>query len=108
LVKVDKQFSLSCVSCHVTGYGKPSGATVTHNEGLVDVGCESCHGPGSFHVQDRDADEAKNVKLDVPESLCVQCHNEEHSDQFAYEKYKAKLMAPGHGMPMKPAPGSTE
>lgn len=102
LVKVNKQFNLSCVSCHVTGYGKPGGATVTHNEGLIDVGCESCHGPGSLHVQDRDTDQAKNVKLEVPEAQCVQCHNEEHSDQFAYEKYKAKLMAPGHGMPVVP------
>jgi hypothetical protein len=103
LVKVDKQFSLKCVSCHVTGYGKPGGAAVVHNQGLVDVGCESCHGPGSLHVQDRDTEEAKNVKLEVPETVCVHCHNEEHSDQFAYEKYKAELMAPGHGEPVKPA-----
>ena len=103
LVNVNKQFNLSCVSCHVTGYGKPGGATVTHNEGLVDVGCESCHGPGSMHVDDRDTDEDKNVLLDAPETLCVQCHNEEHSDQFDYGKYKAKLMAPGHGMPVASA-----
>jgi len=103
LVEVNKQFSLKCVSCHVTGYGKPGGATVVHNEGLVDVGCESCHGPGSMHVEDRDTDEAKNVKLEVPETSCVQCHNEEHSDQFAYEAYKKKLIAPGHGAPVKPA-----
>lgn len=103
LVEVNKQFSLKCVSCHVTGYGKPGGATVVHNQGLVDVGCESCHGPGSMHVEDRDTDEAKNVKLEVPETVCVQCHNEEHSDQFAYEAYKKKLMAPGHGEPVKPA-----
>lgn len=103
LVKVNKQFSLKCVSCHVTGYGKPGGAAVVQNEGLIDVGCESCHGPASLHVQDRDTEEAKNVKLEVPETLCVQCHNEEHSDQFEYAKYKQKLMAPGHGEPVKPA-----
>jgi hypothetical protein len=103
LVKVDKEFSLKCVSCHVTGYGKPGGAAVVHNQGLVDVGCESCHGPASLHVQDRDTEEAKNVKLEVPETQCVQCHNEEHSDQFEYAKYKQELMAPGHGEPVKPA-----
>lgn len=103
LVEVNKQFSLKCVSCHVTGYGKPGGATVVHNEGLIDVGCESCHGPGSLHVEDRDTDEAKNVKLEVPQTQCVQCHNEEHSDQFAYDAYKKKLMAPGHGEPVKPS-----
>jgi hypothetical protein len=99
LVKVNKQFSLKCVSCHVTGYGKAGGSTVVHNEGLIDVGCESCHGPGSLHVKDRDTDEDKNVRLEVPAPVCVQCHNEEHSDQFEYEKYKAKLIVPGHGLP---------
>jgi len=104
LVKVNKQFSLKCVSCHVTGYGKAGGSTVTHVEGLIDVGCESCHGPGSLHVKDRDTDEDKNVHLEVPEPTCLQCHNEEHSDQFDYAKYKAKLIVPGHGLPLAAAP----
>lgn len=99
LEKVDKQWSLSCVSCHVTGYGKPGGSTVVHNEGLTNVGCESCHGPGSMHAEDPDTDDAKNVHSDAGEALCVQCHNAEHSDHFAYAKYRAKLIVPGHGLP---------
>ena len=27
----NKQFNLSCVGCHVTGYDQPGGATVVHN-----------------------------------------------------------------------------
>jgi hypothetical protein len=102
LVKRDKQFNLSCVGCHVTGYEKPGGAAVVKNAGLVNVGCESCHGPGNMHAADPDADltDAQTVKLEVAETVCVECHNEEHSDAFEYEKYKAKLMAPGHGKPV--------
>jgi hypothetical protein len=99
LEKVHKQFSLSCVGCHVTGYNQPGGSSVVHNEKLKDVGCESCHGPGSLHAEDQDVDESKNVRRDTPESTCVQCHNPEHSDKFVYADYKQKLIVPGHGMP---------
>jgi hypothetical protein len=99
LVKRDKQFNLSCVGCHVTGYGKPGGAAVVQSSGLTDVGCESCHGPGSLHAEDPDIATDKNVRLAVAESVCVECHNKEHSDRFAYAAYKAMLMAPGHGLP---------
>ena len=61
----NKQFNLSCVGCHVTGYNQPGGATVVQNQGLTDVGCESCHGPGSLHVADHDVDADKNVVLDA-------------------------------------------
>ncbi len=97
----NKQFNLSCVGCHVTGYHKPGGATVVQNEGLTDVGCESCHGPGSLHVKDRKAPAEVNVVRTVPESTCLECHVPEHSDRFEYNAYKAMLMAPGHGLPAK-------
>jgi hypothetical protein len=83
----------------VTGYGKPGGAAVVQNTGLVDVGCESCHGPGSLHAEDPDADEGKNVKLVVPEPVCTACHNAEHSDKFEYASYREQLIVPGHGKP---------
>ncbi|MGB5504720.1 MAG: multiheme c-type cytochrome, partial [Polyangiales bacterium] len=45
----NKEYNLDCVGCHVTGYEQPGGSTVTHNLdlALVNVGCESCHGPGA-------------------------------------------------------------
>ncbi len=95
----NKEFNLDCVGCHVTGYGQPGGSTVTHNlEGaLVDVGCEACHGPGAAHAKDPTI----GMVVDPPESVCVACHNEEHSDLFAYEAYKATLIVPGHGKPVQ-------
>ena len=99
LEKVNKQYNLSCVDCHVTGYGKRGGAAVVQNSGLIDVGCESCHGPGGMHVEDQDIDPAKNVSLAVAEPVCTACHNHEHSDKFVYATYRAKLIVPGHGKP---------
>jgi hypothetical protein len=99
LERRNKQFNLSCAGCHVTGYNQPGGATVVHNQGLTDVGCESCHGPGSLHAEDQDVAEAKNVTRDTAEAVCKQCHNPEHSDRFVYDAYRATLIVPGHGLP---------
>lgn len=93
----NKEFNLDCVGCHVTGYGKPGGSTVTHNlnGALVNVGCESCHGPGAAHS----ADPEVAIARDTTESTCVSCHNEAHSDLFDYEEYRNTLLVPGHGLP---------
>lgn len=97
LERQHKEFNLSCVGCHVTGYLEPGGSTVTHNldGALVNVGCESCHGPSSAHVAEPEADGL--VMLDAPAEVCVTCHNPEHSDRFVYEAYRAMLIVPGHG-----------
>ncbi|HJL28740.1 MAG TPA: cytochrome c family protein, partial [Polyangiaceae bacterium LLY-WYZ-15_(1-7)] len=98
LVERNKQFHLNCVGCHVTGYERPGGSTVTQNldGALVNVGCEVCHGPGSAHVANP---VAASIARDAPERLCVDCHNEEHSDLFDYDAYRASLLVPGHGRP---------
>jgi 2',3'-cyclic-nucleotide 2'-phosphodiesterase (5'-nucleotidase family) len=98
LQKVHKEYNLSCVTCHVTGYEKPGGATLVHNEGLVNVGCESCHGPGSLHVAKPYAS-ATALTEKPRESTCRECHTPEHSDLFDYAHYIAKLRVPGHGLP---------
>ncbi len=93
----NKEFNLDCVGCHVTGYDQPGGSTVTHNldGALVNVGCESCHGPGAAHTENPEI----GMVADAPESSCLPCHNEEHSDQFDYDTYKKTLIVPGHGLP---------
>lgn len=60
-----RQYDPECVKCHVVGFEHPTGygdALRNKNETrigrLTDVGCESCHGPCSEHIRDRN-----NLKL---------------------------------------------
>jgi len=98
LERVHKQFNLSCVGCHVTGYAQPGGSTVVNHEGLTHVGCESCHGPGSLHA--RDPGSAKLARAPA-ESVCKTCHTPEHSDLFEFSSYVQRLRAKGHGLPFE-------
>jgi hypothetical protein len=86
-----------CVSCHVTGYGEAGGSSLGYTEKLKSVQCESCHGPGSRHVAEEGLEEPAAVRLATPASLCTHCHNEKHSDTFAYEPYLRDILGPGHG-----------
>ena len=93
-----KEYNLDCVSCHVTGYEKPGGSTVTVNETLRNVQCEECHGPGAAHV---DAPTAKGlIDPSPPLSACVSaCHHPPHVDDFDPAQAKQFIVGPGHGMP---------
>lgn len=49
-----RHFDGECVSCHTVGFNYQTGFadpgnTVRQNQKLVNVGCESCHGPCSVH-----------------------------------------------------------
>jgi hypothetical protein len=97
LVDEHKQFNLDCVSCHVTGYEKPGGSTVTHVEKLENVGCENCHGPGSRHVDDP---QNKELMRTGPEkSLCAtECHHVPHvSKSWSVDEAWKQIVGPGHG-----------
>jgi hypothetical protein len=94
LVEANKQFDLSCVGCHVTGFREPGGSEVVENGSLRAIQCEQCHGPGSLHADDP----SKHVlpaatKVDV----CLECHTPEHSDTFEYEAYLRDVLGAGHG-----------
>jgi hypothetical protein len=102
LVKGSKNFNLDCVSCHVTGYDKPGGSTVTAVAGLEDVQCENCHGPGSQHVDDPYSFPLLD-KDKVNEGVCTQCHHPPHTSVFEFKSRIEKILAPGHGKPGKPS-----
>ncbi len=99
---VSKNYNLSCVSCHVTGYRHPGGAEVVQNEGRRDVQCESCHGPGSLHIRARTpAARRATIRRQVQGSFCAtECHTPEHSDHFDYATYLPRILGPGHGYPV--------
>jgi hypothetical protein len=93
-----KEYNLDCVSCHVTGYEKPGGSTVTFNESLRDVQCEECHGPGQAHAK---APKQKGLIVREPKlEMCVSsCHHPPHVEGFDAAKAKLLITGPGHGMP---------
>lgn len=93
-----KEFNLECVGCHVTGYGRPGGSTVTHVENLTSVQCEVCHGPGSKHVA---APKDKTlVKMPSPSFCASECHHPPHVHPgWSAEAAWPKIVGPGHGMP---------
>lgn len=101
LVDVDKQFDYDCTGCHVTGWGEPGGSTMASQAAgseLRDVQCETCHGPGSIHVDADDADMKKTIRLTPPDDLCAtQCHTREHSDTFDRVAYLRDIIGAGHG-----------
>lgn len=97
LEAVNKQYDLSCISCHVTGWDEPGGpCRVDRVEGRKDVGCESCHGPGSLHVA---APLEARLQRQVPEATCKGCHTPEQSSAFDYASYLQRILGPGHGQP---------
>lgn len=82
LLEVHRHYQPRCVSCHVVGFGTPHGYKLgTPRETLANVQCEVCHGPGGSHVT---RPTAANIQREVPERICVECHNPEHSDGFVY------------------------
>jgi hypothetical protein len=92
-----KQFHLNCVGCHVTGYEQPGGVCrLDKVAGREDVGCESCHGPGSLHVEQP---ESANIVGKPGKELCVTCHNPENSPHFDFATYLPRIVGPGHGQP---------
>jgi hypothetical protein len=109
LVSVRKQFSLDCISCHVTGWQQPGGVCRidrTHvggagfggrGKGRQDVQCEMCHGPGSEHANDPPG----HIAAEVPAAVCMRCHEAANSPHFNDSRYRPFIVGPGHGMPLK-------
>jgi len=78
----------SCQVCHTTGYGLGGGfVQVAKSLPLVNVGCESCHGPSQAHVLD-----PKIKTTYLSREQCVRCHDHENSPEFEYSKYWAKIV----------------
>ncbi len=94
-----KEFNLDCVSCHVTGYDRPGGSTVTHVDKLENVQCEVCHGPGSKHAANPVGPGLIVAKPDP--ATCLSCHHPPHVEQFDAVAKMQEILGPGHGMPEK-------
>ncbi len=79
----------ACVGCHVTGWKVPGGFTsLAQTSFLIDVGCESCHGPGGIHGARNhppDAPSPWQAPVNYP-NVCQECHDPEHSVSFSFAR----------------------
>jgi hypothetical protein len=78
-----------CIACHTVGFGTHSGyRREFKDKKLVNVGCESCHGPGSLHVSQQKGDSAVRFAYrTVGPGDCKQCHYGEFSRPFDWNKF---------------------
>lgn len=94
--KKDYSKDATCLACHTVGLGKPGGYAVhdTADEkvakemkGLIGVGCEMCHGPGSEYAKLHEeimkskrkykSEEMYAVGMTkIEEATCKTCHND--------------------------------
>lgn len=90
LEKAGHQYDPECIKCHTVGYGFVSGfLNFKKDRSLIDVGCESCHGAGSWHIKN-----VNNIYGESDENNCTVCHDYEHSPKFQYRDYWAKITHP--------------
>jgi hypothetical protein len=101
-----------CISCHVMGWHPTSHfpyeggyQSAGKTPKLTNVGCESCHGPGSGHVDaEAGADLSLQQKMQEAMSVskaeatdvhsakrCTACHDGDNSPDFNFEKYWPKI-----------------
>jgi len=83
----NRQYDPECIVCHTVGFGYETGfVTVEKTAKLKDVGCESCHGPSSLHVANKNDPEwqkrinpwrhlpAANREAAI-DQMCQKCHD---------------------------------
>jgi hypothetical protein len=82
-----------CIACHVVGFGSGFGYRIGQPERpFGNVQCEVCHGPGADHVV---APGRSNIRREVPEHVCRECHTPDHSQAFIYAQRLPLVMHRG-------------
>lgn len=87
-----------CVRCHVTGFGEVSGYAGLERERpearLIDVGCESCHGPAGDHAERASQGDPRwpnppigKIDDGSAEAMCMKCHDPDNSPHFVMKEY---------------------
>lgn len=93
LARVDADADPRCLSCHTVGFGTPTGYRRELGAArLTQVGCESCHGPGSLHVRQYQGDTSVSFKFrPLGEGDCRKCHYGEFSRPFDWATFWPKV-----------------
>jgi len=109
---VPRVFDPECISCHVIGWDTQnffpyqSGyRSFAATPNLINVGCESCHGPGERHIAaENGTDEALKTTIerlitvskedaqgDNHPHRCQNCHDVDNSPEFNFKTYFPKI-----------------
>lgn len=89
LIEAEADADPKCIGCHAIGFGTASGyQRALAGSKLVDVGCESCHGPGSLHVRLREGDTSIDFRFrTLVAGDCQKCHHGEFSRPFKWDQF---------------------
>jgi hypothetical protein len=97
-----RQFDGECIVCHTVGFKYKTGfESEKKTPDLLNVGCESCHGPGSEHANDKNnlqlraamnpfkirAGETKERWETRIGDACASCHDTDNSVHFKFPTY---------------------
>jgi hypothetical protein len=97
----NREHDAACVSCHTVGFEFVGGfVTADKTPELKGVQCESCHGPGSAHVDDsKDAAALLGMKRTAEDfrrnNRCIVCHDEDNDPHFDWDKYWPQVIHNG-------------
>ncbi len=98
-----RQYDPECIVCHTVGFGYQGGfkdAVATKH--LMNVGCESCHGPGSLHASDPNDEEWRdrmNLAWKAPDQkarlakidyFCQTCHDTDNDVHWKHDEKTGK------------------
>lgn len=88
LVSARQDYNPKCLPCHTIGYERATGyQNPQATPQLLNVGCESCHGPSSLHPETTAAGYGRTGV-----SLCVTCHTRENSPDYVPAEYVPKVI----------------
>ena len=105
-----RDFDPECIACHVVGWNTAEllpyqGGFMSEKETplLINVGCETCHGPGETHVRaEMGSNETlqeslrKAIRLPVEggaaKKQCLTCHDGNNSPHFDFDTYWQKIV----------------
>lgn len=108
----NRQYDAECIVCHTVGFGYESGFRNERNTPkLKDVGCESCHGPGSKHVADwnnekwqalmnpwkpkeNETAREKTERMHRVDKFCQGCHDIDNDVHYKFEERWPKVAHP--------------
>jgi len=113
-----KSFERECAACHYAGFtltetpeGKFIAGAVNDKNGELDIdgdgipnelnmGCETCHGPGSAHAEDEASVSIVNpgkLASERASTICVQCHSrpQGHLGNDSLVDVANRMMPPG-------------